>query len=332
MHRAVHRLEEEAVEGGVVELVDKGGAGAAFFGKAVEVVRLHDRCELGILVIGEVPGGAVEVELADMRGEDLGVALLVEFCGDEVLELLADGCPGGLPEDEPLADFLADFEKTEFPADLAVVTLFGLFKLFQVSGQFFLGKESGAIDALELLVFLVPAVVGPCDGEELEGFDLFGVVDVCPGAKVHELAVAVKRDGLPFGDVGKATDLVGFLAGFLNDFDRFFAADFHALEPLVFLDDVLHLGLDGFEVFGGEFVIQVDIVVKAGVRWGADVELGLREEPDYGGCKDVRAGVAEFFKGCHLFHGMAVGKGEWLREGVGGRNRLCGLGFANRLR
>ena len=35
-------------------------------------------------------GGAVEVEFADVRGEDLVVALAGEFLGDEVLEFLPD--------------------------------------------------------------------------------------------------------------------------------------------------------------------------------------------------------------------------------------------------
>jgi hypothetical protein len=43
------------------------------------------------------------------------------------------------------------------------------FELLEVLGEFLLGGEGGAVDALELLVLLVAAVVGAGDGEQLEG-------------------------------------------------------------------------------------------------------------------------------------------------------------------
>ena len=46
-------------------------------------------------------------------------------------------------------------------------------------------------------------------------------------------------------------------------------------ERLVLLDHLLHLGLDLLEILGGQFVVEVDVVVEAGLRRRADVELGL---------------------------------------------------------
>jgi hypothetical protein len=79
-----------------------------------------------------VAGGAVEVELADVRGENLRVSLFVEFLGDEVLERAADKRAFGFPEDEPLADHFIDVEKPEFAAEAAVVALFGFFEAVEV--------------------------------------------------------------------------------------------------------------------------------------------------------------------------------------------------------
>ena len=97
--RAVHRLEHEAVDGAFFERVGEGGAGRAV------LVELHHRLafgegdELAFFVVGEVAGGAVEVELADVWGEDLGVALLVELGADEFLELVAHDGAFWFPED-----------------------------------------------------------------------------------------------------------------------------------------------------------------------------------------------------------------------------------------
>jgi hypothetical protein len=96
--RAVHRLQQEAVDelvvgqdavlgdrllaGALVDLLGEVGgdgldavrhlgAGAAGGDELVEVVALDDRRELRVLVVGEVAGGLVEREAADVRREDL---------------------------------------------------------------------------------------------------------------------------------------------------------------------------------------------------------------------------------------------------------------------
>src|SRR5690606_8066610 len=104
---------------------------------------------LRLLVIGEVAGGLVEREPADVRREDLRVTLLAELVGDEGLEFLANDGAGLSPEDEALADVLVDMEQLEILAELAVVAELGLFELGEIGGEFFLRREGGAVDALE---------------------------------------------------------------------------------------------------------------------------------------------------------------------------------------
>jgi hypothetical protein len=118
---AVHGLEHEALDELIVGQDAVGGDGGCFGalvdavgealrdaldaahdlrrrssrGESVEGFALDDGRELRVFVIGEVAAGFVEIEGADVRGEDFGVALLLQFGGDEGLEFLADDGPWG---------------------------------------------------------------------------------------------------------------------------------------------------------------------------------------------------------------------------------------------
>ena len=113
-------------------MIAEFAAGATFVGEFLQSVALNDRRVLAILIIGEMAGGAVEIELADVRREDLGVALPVELFGDELLQRTANQGPFRCPQDEPLADGFVDVEKIELAAEFAVVALFRLFEPLKV--------------------------------------------------------------------------------------------------------------------------------------------------------------------------------------------------------
>ena len=100
-----------------------------------------------------------------MGGVDDAVARITKLLGDKVGECFADDGSGRFPEDESLADVIVDRKEAKFLAELAVVACLGLLKLVKVFGEFFLAWESGAVDALELLVLFVAAVIGTCDRE-----------------------------------------------------------------------------------------------------------------------------------------------------------------------
>src|SRR6185503_8890270 len=140
---AVHGLEEVALDLALLELVGELGARAPLGDEGLQALALDDRWVLRVLVVGEVAAGAVEVELADVWGEDLEVALLAEFAGDEGLELLADDAALGGPEDEALADHVVDVEEAELLADDAVVALLGLLELGKVLVELLLVGEGG---------------------------------------------------------------------------------------------------------------------------------------------------------------------------------------------
>ena len=108
-------------------------------------------------------GGLVEADLAYVRCEDLGVALLGEFAADEVLQFLADDRTLWRPEDQSLADCVVDVEESEVLADTAVITLLGLLEQGEVVIEFLLGGKGGAVDALKLGIILITEVEGTGD-------------------------------------------------------------------------------------------------------------------------------------------------------------------------
>ena len=59
--------------------------------------------------------------------------------------------PFGMPEHQPRAGFFRNAEQIQFPSQLSMIPLFGLFQLLQVLGQFFGRQESRAVDPLQLL-------------------------------------------------------------------------------------------------------------------------------------------------------------------------------------
>jgi len=219
MMRTIHRLQQEALDEFVVRqdptgadhlasgaLIDLRGepgghgldtvgefrAGTAFAGDPGPGLLIDERRKLGVLVIGKMTAGLIEFETANVRREHLLIALLAQLGRNECLQFLADDRTVGRPKHEALADGVVDDEQLEVLAELAMVAEFRLLKLVEIRGEFILGREGGAVDALELLVVLVAAVVGAGDRQQLEGFDLFRVADVGAGTQVGELAVLVE--------------------------------------------------------------------------------------------------------------------------------------------
>jgi hypothetical protein len=130
-----------------------------------------------------VAGGLVELELADVRREDLRVALLAQLAADEVCSSWRRMEPLGVQRIRPWPTSSSMWKSFSSGRACGGRGL-GLLELLEVLGEFLLGREGGAVDALELLVLLVAAVIGAGDGEELEGFQLGGVAHVRAGAEV----------------------------------------------------------------------------------------------------------------------------------------------------
>jgi hypothetical protein len=159
----------------------------------------------------------------------------------------------------------------------------------EVVREFLLGGEGGAVDALELLVLLVAAVVGAGDGEELERLQLRRVAHVRAGAEVDELAVLVERNFLALGDVGEAAELVALLAAF-----DWMIATASSRETSLRRNGWFSSRSSSSRPRASrgrrrELVLEVDVVVEAGVRRRTDVEFGVGKDAEEGGRQHVRA-------------------------------------------
>src|SRR5690606_23703556 len=187
----------------------------------------------------------------------------------------------------------------EVLAELTVIAELRLLHPVEVLRELVLRWKRGAVDALQLLVLLVTAMIRARDGEQFERLDLLRVPDVGACAEVHELAVLVERDRLALRDVGETPELVAFLSTLAYDAFGLLARDLLAGERLVLVDHLLHLGLDLREVLSGQFVIEIDVVIKAGLRRWTDVQFGLGEEAENRGRQHVRARVTHFFERSH---------------------------------
>ena len=153
--RAIHRLQEVAVDLALLHAIHKVAAAAAFFGEFAELVMFHERRILALAVIGEVTAGAVQIKLADVWREDLAVALLAQFIADERLEFLANDSAVGRPQDQALADHFINVEEAQLLAEDAVITLLSFVEQCVVRGEFFLGGEGGSVDARESIAGFV---------------------------------------------------------------------------------------------------------------------------------------------------------------------------------
>ena len=158
-----------------------------------------------------------------------------------------------------------------------------------------------AIHAREHLAVGVAAPVGAGHARELERLDSLRARAVRAAAEVGEGPVPVERDGLDrVGGVGilhevlDQLDLV-VLALAPEALDRLGDRHVLALEVLVGLDVLAHLGLDALEVVLGQLgaVREVEVVVEAVLDRGADRDLHAGIELHHGGGEHVRGVVAD---------------------------------------
>lgn len=155
---AVHRLDA------VIHIVDDGG---------VHIVLVV------IPVTRVLPQGTGH----DLRSTHFHIAgLLVDFT-PELLQLVADYHTIGQESGEAGA-LIKDIEELQFLAQLAVVTLLGLFQHLQMGIQLALLGEGYAIDTAQHLVLGIASPVGAGGLDQLHSLDTAGVGQVRTSAQV----------------------------------------------------------------------------------------------------------------------------------------------------
>ena len=224
-----------------------------------------------------------------MRRAHALIASLALGPAGQVLQLVDEHRPLGLPQWQARSHLVVKDEQLQLLAQCAVVALFGLLQHRQMVVEGFAGGKGRAVDPLQHLAALVAAPIGSSHAQELEVPDLSGAEHVRPPAQVDELAVFVKGQGLALFQVGEDLPFVGSVGDHLF---RFLTRNIDPLELVVLLDDPLHLALDFFQVLGRKRLGHVEIVVEAVVNGRTDRQLRVREEAQHGLRQHVRHAVA----------------------------------------
>src|SRR5450759_3110604 len=115
-----------------------------------------------------VTAGAIEVQLGDVRSDDVAIVALQLFIDDPPLQLPPDGGSVGQPDDLADTDALVEGEELQLAAELLVVPFLGFFEELEVIVQLPLCLPSGAVDAGQLRFLLIATPVGAGDTQELE--------------------------------------------------------------------------------------------------------------------------------------------------------------------
>ena len=269
MVRAVHRLEQ------VLLTLDRG----------------VDRLEGVLAVLGIVARGDVELLVADVRGDDLLIAVLLLHVAQELLQTVAQCGALRQPERKALAHALREGEQFEVLAQLAVVALLGLFHHLEVLVEHRLLGERDAVDTREHLVLLVAAPVGSGHGGQLDGLDVARVGNMRAAAEVRERTVRIEGDGAVL-EVRDELDLV-LVALFGEGLEGFGLGNLAADELLLVAGELLHLLFDSREIGFGDGRRGIDVVVESVLDGGADAELDARVEVLEGLGQQVRRRVPE---------------------------------------
>ena len=189
-----------------------------------------------------------------------------------------------------------------------MVALLRLLQLVQIIVEVLLGEERRAVDALELRILLVAQPVRSCNVEQLERLDAAGRRNVWPAAKVGELAGLVNRD-LLIG-LGELLDEVTLheVAFRLEALQSFLTRQKLARVRQVLLRQLLHLLLDGFEIFRREGLLAIEVVEESALGRRAMAKLGLGKKFKHCRRHQVRGRVAIDFQRL----GIALGKNAQL--------------------
>ena len=98
----------------------------------------------------------------------------------QFFQFFAQDVAVGQPQRQSRPNFLVDDEQFQFPAQLAMIPLFGFFEHVEMAFEFFFVGPGRAVDALQHRPFLVAAPIGPGNAHQFEavGRNLPRVFDV----------------------------------------------------------------------------------------------------------------------------------------------------------
>ncbi len=164
-----------------------------------------------------------------------------------------------------------------FP-DFTVVTLRRFFQALQVRVQGFFVSPGGTIDALQHFIVAVATPVSACGFHQLEVMAEAHVRHVRSTAHVDVFLVVIQARLVIMSNVlVKNSDFVVFTT-FHEGFTRFVPAHRLLNDVVVALSQLVHTLFEGFDIFLGQRVVKVNVIVKAVVDNRADSHFGVRPQ------------------------------------------------------
>ena len=247
-----------------------------------ELFAIDQRRVLAVLVVGKMPAGFVQLQLADVRRKDLIVALASQMLRNEVLQLLSDERPFGCPQESGPA---RPFRRCETSPSRFPSTRWSRFlassSMLQMFVQILLSEKRGRIQSLQLLALLIAFPVGTGNRKQFEGTNLFGRRNVGTTAQVDELALLIKRQRFVVGQT--CFDVLDFevLLQVFADLDRIGPRSFDSFERFVQLDDFGHLCFDRRKIVFGQRFFTFKVVIESAVDGRTERQLNTFFEPHH---------------------------------------------------
>ena len=195
---------------------------------------------------------------------------------------------------------LVDVKQVELAPQAPVVALLGLFEHREVVLQIVLARPGGAVDALQHLVAVVTAPIGPGHLHQLEVLEFAGAWHVGSAAQVFEAAFAVQAHFLVLRNALDDLRLV-VLAQALEILHGFVTRQHAAHHGLILGSEFRHALFDGGQVLGRERTLVAEVVVEAVFDHRADGDLRIREQLLDGVGQQVGGGVADDFQPLGVF-------------------------------
>ena len=237
-----------------------------------------DGLERVLAVVGIVARSDVEALAADVRSDDLLIAVALLNLAQEFLQTQTQGCTLRQPHGQTFTHTVAEEEEFHFLTNLAVVALLGFLEFFEIFVEQFLFRERDAIDTCHHRTFLVATPVGSSHREHLHGLDGSRRCEVGTAAKVGEITLCISCDVsvFQFGNQFVLVRLTAVAEELQGIFLRYVAAH----ERFLALHEFLHLLFNLWEVghaqshaFGWH-----DVVVETILDGRTDAELCARPE------------------------------------------------------
>ena len=187
-------------------LVDEDVAGAVHRLQLIVGIIQFDRRVHVLRVETRMPADLPQLVTHDVRSEDHIVTATDTFFAHPVFHQLANDAALGMPEDKARSGDVLNGEQVELLAQHAMVATLRFFQARKMLLHLFLGEKGGAVNALQLRIFLIAQPVGSGNAHHLEGLDAAGGRHMRATAKVDKRAIAIERD--VFAGLGETLDEV----------------------------------------------------------------------------------------------------------------------------